>query len=71
LYEGGGFSETKENRIRSANEHKEIVAIYMTKSQIFKYKAIMFLSLQPLRTAMAESKTFGSLYQALKKLIYK
>ena len=71
LYEGGGFSETKENRIRSANEHKEIVAKYMTKSQLFKYKAIMLLSLQPLRTAMAESKTFGSIYQALKKILYK
>ena len=71
LYEGGGFSETKENRIRSANEHKEIVSKYMTKKQLLKYKAIMLLSLQPLRTAMAESKAFGSLYQALKKLLYK
>ena len=43
----------------------------MTKKQLLKYKAIMLLSLQPLRTAMAESKAFGSFYQALKKLLYK
>ena len=71
LYEGGGFSETKANRIRSKEEHAEIIAKYMTKGQIFKYKTIMILSLQPLRTAMAESKVFGGFYQALKKLLYK
>lgn len=71
LYEGGGFSETKANRIRSKQEHGEIIAKYMTKGQILKYKTIMIVSLQPLRTAMAESKAFGSFYQAVKKLLYK
>lgn len=71
LYEGGGFSETKANRIRSKEEHAEIITKYMTKGQIFKYKMIMILSLQPLRTAMAESKIFGSFYQAVKKVLYK
>lgn len=71
LYEGGGFSETKQNRIRSKEEHKEIVAKYMTKKQRICYKGIMLLSLQPLRTAMAESKVFGRFYQACKKLYYK
>lgn len=70
-YEGGGFSETKKNRIRSKKEHGEIIAKYMTKGQIFKYKLIMVLTLQPLRTAMAESKVFGSFYQAVKKMLYK
>lgn len=70
-YEGGGFSETKANRIRSANEHKEIVATYMSKGQLVKYKIIMLLSLQPVRTWMAESKLFGGFYQALKKMLYK
>ena len=32
-YEGGGFSETKENRELSAREHKEIVARYMTRGR--------------------------------------
>ncbi len=71
LYEGGGFSETKENRLRSKEEHGEIISKYMTKGQILKYKCIMLLSLQPIRTAMAESKLFGGLYQAIKKVLYK
>ena len=71
LYEGGGFSETKANRIRSKEEHSEIISMYMTKGQVFKYKMIMLVSLQPLRTAMAESKVFGGLYQAVKKFLYK
>ena len=71
LYEGGGFSETKANRIRSKQEHSEIIDMYMTKGQILKYKMIMLLSLQPVRTAMAESKLFGSFYQAVKKALYR
>lgn len=71
LYEGGGFSETKANRIRSKEEHSEIISMYMTKGQIFKYKMIMLLSLQPVRTAMAESKLFGGFYQAVKKALYR
>jgi len=70
-YEGGGFSETKENRIRSLNEHKEIVATYMSKGQLLKYKTIMLLSLQPVRTWMAESKLLGGFYQTIKKMLYK
>lgn len=70
-YEGGGFSETKENRARSLNEHKEIVANYMSKKQLMKYKTIMLLSLQPVRTWMAESKWFGGFYQAIKKILYR
>lgn len=71
LYEGGGFSETKQNRIRSKEEHKKITALYMTATQRMCYKAVMLLSLQPFRTAMAESKLFGRFYQALKKYLYK
>ncbi len=71
LYEGGGFSETEANRIRSKKEHEEIVDAYMSKGQICKYKMIMLLTFQPVRTAMAESKVFGAFYQKLKSLIYK
>ena len=71
LYEGGGFSETEASRIRSKEEHSEIVATYMSKGQIFKYKLILALTLQPVRTAMAESKVFGRLYQSAKKMLYK
>lgn len=69
-YEGGGFSETKENRERSAREHKEITGKYMSKGQLFKYRAILLLTLAPLRTKLAESKRFAGLYQKLKKILY-
>ena len=70
-YEGGGFSETKENRIRSAKEHRMITEIYMSKGQLFKYKTIMFLTLAPLRTKMAENPAMAGVYNFVKKLIYR
>lgn len=70
-YEGGGFSETKENRERSAREHKEITGKYMSKGQLFKYRVILLLTLAPLRTKMAESKRFAGFYQKLKKTLYR
>ena len=70
-YEGGGFSETKENRIRSAKEHRIITEIYMSKGQLFKYKTIMLLTLAPLRTKMAESPAMAGVYNFVKKLIYR
>ena len=70
-YEGGGFSETKENRIRSKQEHKEITGKYMSKGQLFRYKLILLLTLAPLRTKLAESQRFAGMYQAVKKLLYR
>ena len=69
-YEGGGYSETKENRKKSALQHKEIVDMYMP-AQAKKYRRIMILTLQPLRTKLAESPTFSKAYNALKSKIYK
>lgn len=69
-YEGGGFSETRENRKRSAKEHKEITALYLTKGQRFKYSFIMWITLAPLRTKLAESKAFSGIYQKLKRRLY-
>ncbi|HKM04915.1 MAG TPA: glycosyltransferase [Lachnospiraceae bacterium] len=70
-YEGGGFSETKENRERSKREHHEIVALYLTKGQLFKFRTILFLSMAPLRKKIAESKQLSGLYNTCKKMIYK
>lgn len=69
-YEGGGFSETKENRIRSKKEHKEITEKYMTKGQLLRYKTALALTLAPLRTKMAESPKFAGFYNKCKGLIY-
>lgn len=71
LYEGGGFSETQENRVRSAAEHKEITAMYMSKGQLLKYRLIMLLTLSALRTKMAESPAMAGAYNFVKKLIYR
>ena len=70
-YEGGGFSETAENKKRSAKEHKQITAMYMTRGMRFRYKAIMLLTLAPLRTKLAESKRFSAIYQKIKKKLYR
>ncbi|MCD7739150.1 MAG: glycosyltransferase [Lachnospiraceae bacterium] len=70
-YEGGGFSETAASKKRSAAEHKEITALYMSVRQRLCYRAALALTLQPLRTALAENETTGKAYQKLKKLIYR
>lgn len=70
-YEGGGFSETKENLKRSKKEHKEITEKYMAAGELFQYRFIMAITLAPLRTALSESKTFAGPYNALIGLLYK
>ena len=70
-YEGGGFSETRENRKHSAQEHKEITTKYLGKAKVFKYRMIMWLTLAPLRTAMAESPVLSGIYNGIKNGIYK
>lgn len=69
-YEGGGFSETKENRKRSAVEHKEITAKYMSPGELFRYRSILLLTLSPLRTKMAESPVMSGVYNGVKRLLY-
>lgn len=70
-YEGGGFSETPENRKRSAGEHREITAQYMSRGQLRKYRLILLVTLAPLRTRMAESPVWSGLYNRCKKLLYR
>lgn len=70
-YEGGGFSETKENRKRSAVEHKEITTKYLGKAKVFKYRIIMWLTLAPLRTVIAENPALSGIYNGIKNGIYK
>ncbi len=70
-YEGNGFSETKENRKRAKKEHVKITKKYMSTGARCKYRAILVLTLQPLRTALAESQHFSSVYQKLKKALYR
>lgn len=69
-YEGGGFSETRENRRISAAEHKEITGKYMTKGQLLRFRMVMLLSLAPLRTKIAENKVTAGIYNKMKEAVY-
>lgn len=70
-YEGGGYSETKENKRRSAQQHREIVVRYMGRKKAKKYRLIMWLSLAPLRSAIADNKYLSVFYNGLKTFFYK
>lgn len=70
-YEGGGFSETKDNRRISAREHKEITGKYMSKGQLFKFRTAMLLTLAPLRTWIASNEKTAGVYNQLKRAVYR
>lgn len=70
-YEGGGYSESKENRKRDRQEHRQITSAYMSKGELFQYRFVMACTLAPLRRAMAESRVFSGVYHGLKRLIYR
>lgn len=69
IYEGGGYSETKENLIKSKEEHKMIVRSYQGMKAII-FDIIMIVTLQPLRAWIAESPVFSGFYQKIKGLVY-
>ena len=68
-YEGGGFSES--NQKRDKEEHREIVVKYMGEKKANHYRRIMRLTLQPLRTWIAQKSIFAGAYNSLKKSIYR
>lgn len=68
-YEGGGFSETKENRIQSKKEHEIITKKYMGIRR-WKYKMILLVTLSFLRTKIAESKHLAPMYNKIKNKCY-
>lgn len=69
-YEGGGISETKENRRTDKAEHELVIRRYMKKGEILKYKGIMLLTLAPLRRWVAESSSFSGVYHRIKGWLY-
>ena len=71
VYEGGGFSEKRENKEQDRREHREITGKYMGRGELFRYRAIMACSLAPLRSAMADSRVFSGFYHWLKERIYR
>ena len=69
-YEGGGFSETKENRQISAREHREITGRYMSSWQLFKFRLIMLLTLSRFRTYLAGNERTAGIYNRMKGMLY-
>ena len=70
-YEGGGYSESKSNQKRDRKEHGQIAAAYMSRGELFRYRAAMALTLAPLRRALSESRIFSGAYHHVKKLLYR
>ncbi len=69
-YEGGGYSESRENRARDKEEHRQITAEYMSAGELARYRAAMALSLAPVRSFLAENKVTSGLYHWLKESLY-
>lgn len=69
-YEGGGFSETKENLRLSGREHREIVRKYMTTGQRFLYRTVLLLTLAPFRTWLSRNERTAGLYNRIKSRCY-
>ena len=69
-YEGGGFSETKENQKTDRREHKQIVNMYMKKSQLLFARGYMVVTLMPLRRFLAGNRHFSKMYNGIKHFIY-
>ena len=70
-YEGGGYSESKTNRRRDKQEHRQITGKYMGKGDLLRYRVVMACTLAPLRRAMSESKSFSGFYHWVKEKVYK
>ncbi|MBE5834035.1 MAG: glycosyltransferase [Butyrivibrio sp.] len=70
-YEGGGFSETAENRRISEQERKKIIAMYLTPDLILKFDIIRWVTLAPLRTYLASNKSTAGAYNKFRSWLYK
>ncbi len=70
-YEGGGFSETAENRRISAKEHRQVTEEYLPKWKCMLFRGYLILSLQPLREKIAQNPKTAAAYDALKNGIYR
>ncbi len=70
-YEGGGFSETRENVKISAGEHKEITVRYLGTKKAWRYRMALLLTLAPLRTKIAQNQKTAAIYNNAKAALYR
>lgn len=70
-YEGAGFSETGEHLRAAKAEHGEIVGKYLSRGQVLKYRLLLLLTLQPLRTFAANNRALSGIYNKVKAAVYR
>lgn len=71
LYEGGGFSETRENERVSKQEHTKIIKQYMSPAKALKYRLILFLTLAGVRKKLAKNPKTAEIYNRMKRALYR
>lgn len=69
-YEGGGYSESRENRKRDGQEHRKIARVYLGKGRVLGCQLVMAATLAPLRRFLAENPRFSGFYQKVKSRLY-
>lgn len=67
-YEGGGYSEKKDNRERDQKEHEHIVNRYIPKKVRVLCKLRLLLTFHKLRGVIAKSRVFGGVYEKIRRL---
>ena len=70
-YEGGGYSESGENRRRDREEHRQITEEYMTPEELAAYRRTMLLTLAPVRSFLAENRLTSGIYHWIKDRVYR
>lgn len=66
IYEGGGFSESKERKRQDKEEYKRSVKANIPFGKRFVYRATLILTLHKLRGFLARNPVTAKLYQAIK-----
>ena len=69
-YEGGGYSESRENRKRDREEHRQITQEYMSAEELRRYRGAMLLTLAPVRSFLAENRLTSGIYHWMKTCFY-
>ena len=69
-YEGGGFSESRDNKKRDKEEHRRITGNYMSGASLLGYRFLMLCTLAPFRSFLADNKHLSGAYHWIKEQIY-
>ena len=71
LYEGGGFSENKANKARDREEYLISVRRHIPAGKRFLYRLVLTLTLQKVRSKIADNPKLSKTYQKAKAVLYK